>query len=81
MGEDENIKAVTLRTQPFAAPEKLNDIVAESYKIVKKSIPQIHRSMSLYLANRETEIILFKPIKVGLYLRTLMIPVPLEGSC
>lgn len=65
MGEDENIKAVQLRTQPFATPEKLHDIVAETYKIVKKSIPTVHRSMSLYLANKETEIILFKPIKVS----------------
>jgi len=64
MGEDENIKAIKLRTQPFATPEKLHDIVAETYKIVKKSIPLVHRSMALYLANKETEIILFKPIKV-----------------
>ncbi|XP_052784576.1 conserved oligomeric Golgi complex subunit 3-like isoform X2 [Mya arenaria] len=69
MGEDENIKHVSLRTQPFAAPEKLHDIVAETYKLVKKSIPNVHRSMALYLANRETEIILFKPIKVNVQQR------------
>ncbi|XP_052216084.1 conserved oligomeric Golgi complex subunit 3-like isoform X2 [Dreissena polymorpha] len=69
MGEDENIKGVTLRTQPFAVPEKLHDVVAETYKLIKKMVPTIHRAMSLYLANRETELILFKPIKVNIQQR------------
>ncbi|WAR28731.1 COG3-like protein, partial [Mya arenaria] len=59
----------TFLSRPFAAPEKLHDIVAETYKLVKKSIPNVHRSMALYLANRETEIILFKPIKVNVQQR------------
>ncbi|KAL4220408.1 Golgi transport complex subunit 3 [Mactra antiquata] len=69
MGSDENIKQISLRQQPFAAPEKLHDVVAETYKMVKKHIPSIHRSMTLYLANKETEIILFKPIKANVQQR------------
>lgn len=69
IGHDDNLKQVSLRTQPFAAPEKLHDVVAETYKLVKKSVPSVHRSMALYLANRETEIILFKPIKVNVQQR------------
>ncbi|XP_060583115.1 conserved oligomeric Golgi complex subunit 3-like isoform X2 [Ruditapes philippinarum] len=69
IGHDDNLKQVSLRTQPFAAPEKLHDVVAETYKLVKKSVPNVHRSMALYLANRETEIILFKPIKVNVQQR------------
>ena len=64
MSKDENVKQIKLRQQPFASPEKLHDIVAETYKLLKKSVATVQRSMALYLANRDTEIILFKPIKV-----------------
>ena len=53
-----------LTSQPFAKPEVLRELIAESYRILKSKAPTIYQSMSLYLANRETEAILFKPIKV-----------------
>ena len=65
MLKDENVKTISLRQQPFAAPEKVHDIVAETYKLLKRSVTVVQRSMALYLANRDTEVILFKPIKVG----------------
>ena len=65
MSKDENVKQISLRQQPFAAAEKVHDVVAETYKLLKKSVTVVQRSMALYLANRDTEMILFKPIKVG----------------
>ncbi|XP_064615702.1 conserved oligomeric Golgi complex subunit 3-like [Liolophura sinensis] len=59
----EGTRQLSLSRQPFAAPEKVQDVVAETYKIIKTKVPVIKRSMALYLANRDTESILFKPIK------------------
>lgn len=64
--EEEGIKSVTLRQQPFATPEKLHDVVSETYKNIKSRLPTIHKSMQLYMANKDTETILFKPIKVNI---------------
>jgi hypothetical protein len=55
-----------LSSQPFATPEKIHDIVTETYKNIKSQLASVHRSMALYLANRDTEVILFKPVKVSL---------------
>jgi len=55
---------VQLRIQPFASPEKLRDIVADTYRQLKQRRVDIQRKMSLYLANKDTEFILFKPMKV-----------------
>ncbi|XP_041353506.1 conserved oligomeric Golgi complex subunit 3-like isoform X2 [Gigantopelta aegis] len=65
MKKEEVGKNITLRQQPFATPEKVHDVVTEAYRNVKTKLPGVQRSMSLYLANRETENILFKPIKVN----------------
>jgi len=53
-----------IRKQPFASPEKLREIVTATYKNLKQRKTTVQRSMSLYLANRDTEYILFKPLKV-----------------
>ncbi|XP_048763824.1 conserved oligomeric Golgi complex subunit 3-like isoform X2 [Ostrea edulis] len=66
MKQEEGIRSVSLRQQPFATPEKLHDVVSETYKNIKSRLPTIHKSMQLYLANRDTETILFKPIKVNI---------------
>jgi len=55
-----------LRLQPFATPEKLHDMVGETNKLLRSKLPKLLESMTLYLANKETESILFKPIKVGI---------------
>ncbi|KAL3848397.1 hypothetical protein ACJMK2_019255 [Sinanodonta woodiana] len=69
MMSEEEIKQVTLRQQPFATPEKVHDNMAETYKFMKTKLVVVRRSMSLYLANRDTEMILFKPIKVNIQQR------------
>lgn len=56
-----------LTSQPFAKPEAIKELVTESYRVLKSKAGLIHQTMSLYLANRETEAILFKPIKVRYY--------------
>lgn len=43
----------------------LNEKVTESMKNMKKVIPLVQQKMSLYLANKETEFILYKPIRVS----------------
>ena len=42
----------------------LNDKVSESMRNLKKILPIVQEKMSLYLANKETEFILYKPIRV-----------------
>jgi len=56
---------VSLRTQPFAGAEKVRDLVAEVYRNLRQRKPTIQASMTLYLANRDTEYILFKPMKLN----------------
>ncbi|CAG9860141.1 unnamed protein product [Phyllotreta striolata] len=52
-----------LPEQEFAKASVLSGIINEVLKNMKTKIPEIQRSMQLYLANRETEFILFRPIK------------------
>ncbi|KAM8975629.1 conserved oligomeric Golgi complex subunit 3 isoform 2-T2 [Pelodytes ibericus] len=53
----------SLSTQPWAQPAKINDLVSSTYKTMKTKLPLTLRSMSLYLANKDTEFILFKPVR------------------
>uniref|UniRef100_A0A8C6W532 Conserved oligomeric Golgi complex subunit 3 n=1 Tax=Nannospalax galili TaxID=1026970 RepID=A0A8C6W532_NANGA len=53
----------TLSQQPWAQPVKVNDLVATAYKTIKAKLPLTLRSMSLYLSNKDTEFILFKPVR------------------
>ena len=64
MRGDASAPRVTLRQQPFALPEKVQASVADTYRNLKTRKLEVQRSMALYLANRDTEHILFKPIKV-----------------
>ena len=57
---------VSLAQQPFARADLIGQIVQETQRLIKTRLPVIQRSMQLYLANRETEFILFRPIKVKL---------------
>ncbi|XP_056610579.1 conserved oligomeric Golgi complex subunit 3 isoform X1 [Triplophysa dalaica] len=52
-----------LSQQPWAQPAKINDVVMATYRILKNKLPGTLQSMSLYLANRDTEFILFKPVR------------------
>ena len=62
---DPNAPKVVLSQQPFAKPYKLHDLFAENYKDLRKKLPLITYSMSLYLANKDVEQILLKRIKVS----------------
>uniref|UniRef100_A0A8C2ZV76 Conserved oligomeric Golgi complex subunit 3 n=1 Tax=Cyclopterus lumpus TaxID=8103 RepID=A0A8C2ZV76_CYCLU len=53
----------SLSQQPWAQPAKINDIVMTTYRVMKSKLPGTLQSMSLYLANRDTEFILFKPVR------------------
>ncbi|XP_056411388.1 conserved oligomeric Golgi complex subunit 3 isoform X1 [Hyla sarda] len=53
----------SLSQQPWAQPVKINDLVSSTYKTIKTKLPVTLRSMSLYLANKDTEFILFKPVR------------------
>ncbi|XP_044140004.1 conserved oligomeric Golgi complex subunit 3 isoform X2 [Bufo gargarizans] len=53
----------SLSQQPWAQPVKINDLVASTYKTIKTKLPVTLRSMSVYLANKDTEFILFKPVR------------------
>ncbi|XP_053937399.1 conserved oligomeric Golgi complex subunit 3 isoform X2 [Cuculus canorus] len=53
----------SLSQQPWAQPAKINDLVSSTYKTIKTKLPSTLRSMSLYLSNKDTELILFKPVK------------------
>ncbi|XP_032646272.1 conserved oligomeric Golgi complex subunit 3 isoform X2 [Chelonoidis abingdonii] len=55
-----------LSQQPWAQPAKVNDLVSSTYKTIKTKLPLVLRSMSLYLANKDTEFILFKPIRTNI---------------
>lgn len=46
-------------------PSQIADVVSSSQKNIRTHLPGIQRSMQLYLANRDTEFILFKPIRAN----------------
>ncbi|KAH9631562.1 hypothetical protein HF086_004723 [Spodoptera exigua] len=52
-----------LKTQPWATPEEIAVAVKEAQKKIKAHLAPLQRSMQLYLANKETEFILFRPIR------------------
>uniref|UniRef100_A0A8C9G7G2 Conserved oligomeric Golgi complex subunit 3 n=1 Tax=Pavo cristatus TaxID=9049 RepID=A0A8C9G7G2_PAVCR len=45
------------------AEAKINDMVSSTYKTIKTKLQSTLRSMSLYLSNKDTEFILFKPVR------------------
>ncbi|CAG4986238.1 unnamed protein product [Parnassius apollo] len=63
----EKVQAFTpveqLKTQPWATPEEMAVAVKEAQKRIKTHLAPLQRSMQLYLANKETEFILFRPIR------------------
>lgn len=64
MNSDPKVPKVQLSQQPFSKPDKLHDIFAENYKEVRKKLPKINSSMSLYISNKDIEQIIMKRIKV-----------------
>lgn len=54
-----------LKQQPFASASAVSALISKTKRNVKQRIPEVQKSMQLYLANRETEFILFRPVKNG----------------
>ncbi|KAK4871742.1 hypothetical protein RN001_015866 [Aquatica leii] len=54
-----------LYNQEFGKPAVLGRVLSNTRKNIKSKIPEVQRCMQLYLANRETEFILFRPIKIN----------------
>ncbi|XP_032529031.2 conserved oligomeric Golgi complex subunit 3 [Danaus plexippus] len=52
-----------LKIQPWAAPDQLGHVIKETQKRIKTHLAPLQRSMQLYLSNKETEFILFRPIR------------------
>uniref|UniRef100_A0A023F072 Conserved oligomeric Golgi complex subunit 3 n=1 Tax=Triatoma infestans TaxID=30076 RepID=A0A023F072_TRIIF len=62
----------TLKEQPWAKPEVLSSLVQIAINSIKSRLPGLQATMQLYLANRDTEFILYRPIKnnvVGCFTR------------
>lgn len=47
----------------FGTAQEVNAVVADVLRTIKFKLPHIQQSMQLYLANKETEFILLRPIK------------------
>ncbi|XP_058446712.1 conserved oligomeric Golgi complex subunit 3 [Malaya genurostris] len=56
-------QGMALRMAPFAAPQQISSIIQESVRNIKTKLGGLQRSMQLYLANKDTEFILFRPIR------------------
>ncbi|XP_059479995.1 conserved oligomeric Golgi complex subunit 3 isoform X2 [Neocloeon triangulifer] len=55
--------ASDLHKQEWARPDRLAEVVSAGLRQLKAHLPSLQRSLQLYLANRETEFILFRPVK------------------
>lgn len=56
-------QGLALRMAAFAAPQQISSIIQESIRNIKTKLGALQRSMQLYLANKDTEFILFRPIR------------------
>lgn len=56
-----------LRQTAWASPQQISSLIQESQRNIKSKLAAIQRSMQLYLANKDTEFILFRPIRVSLH--------------
>lgn len=54
-----------VKQQEFAQPKAIQEKVHETLVKIKKDLPLFQQSMALYLANADTQFVLYKPIKVS----------------
>lgn len=52
-----------LRQAQWASPQQISGVVQEAQRQIKSKLPSLQRSMQLYLSNKDTEFILFRPIR------------------
>lgn len=55
-----------LKDHKFASTDSLNELCSETYRELKSRTLNTQKSMKLYLANKDTEYILFKPIRLNI---------------
>lgn len=53
----------TLRQTPWASPQQISGVIQESQRMIKSKLATLQRSLQLYLSNKDTEFILFRPIR------------------
>ncbi|XP_043486493.1 conserved oligomeric Golgi complex subunit 3 [Polistes fuscatus] len=58
-----NTSNADTKQQIFGNAQEVNTVVADVLRTIKFKLPNIQQSMQLYLANKETEFILLRPIK------------------
>lgn len=56
---------MVLRQTPWAAPQQVSSLIQESQRNIKSKLAAVQRAMQLYLSNKDTEFILFRPIRVS----------------
>lgn len=54
-----------LRQSSWASPQQISSIIQETQRLIKAKLAVLQRSMQLYLSNRDTEFIIFRPIRVS----------------
>lgn len=52
-----------LRQSPWASPQQISGFIQESQRLIKSKLAGLQRAMQLYLSNKDTEFILFRPIR------------------
>ncbi|EDW78166.1 uncharacterized protein Dwil_GK24854 [Drosophila willistoni] len=52
-----------LRQSPWASPQQISSIIQEAQRLIKAKLAVLQRAMQLYLSNRDTEFIIFRPIR------------------
>lgn len=60
-----------LRQTAWAAPQQISALIQETQRNIKSKLAGVQRSMQLYLSNKDTEFILFRPIRVSCKMRKL----------
>lgn len=59
------VSQVNMQIRKWASPQMIGGLVQEAQRNIKTKLGGLQRSMQLYLANRDTEFILFRPIRVS----------------
>lgn len=57
---------MALLDQPFAAVPRVQDLCAESVKLVRQGLASLRDSLHVYLYNADLEFILFRPVRQGI---------------
>lgn len=52
-----------LRQTLWASPQQISGLIQESQRLIKSKLAGLQKAMQLYLSNKDTEFILFRPIR------------------